>query len=102
MSNNNSSFVNKEIHLYDYLKEECRHTLIRSHFAGWAFFPFTNPGGGGGGKGVLGLISAGYMYVPLISQSPFPSIVYSVVKHRPYLSHFWEKQNFCNPILVTF
>ena len=49
MSNNNSSFVNKEIHLYDYLKEECRHTLIRSHFAGWAFFPFTNPGGGGEG-----------------------------------------------------
>ena len=52
MSNNNSSFANKEIQLYDYLKEECRPFLIRSHFAGWDFFPFTNPGGGGGGAWV--------------------------------------------------
>ena len=99
MSNNNSSFASKEIHLYDYLKEECRHSLIISHFAGWAFFPFTNAGGGGGGV-VLGLIFAGY--VLLVSQSPFSIIVYSVVKHRPHLRHFWEKSNFHDPNLVTF
>ena len=42
----------------------------------------TNHGGRGGG-GVLGLIFAGF--VPLASQSPFPSIVYSVAKYRPIL-----------------
>ena len=36
-----------------------------------------------GGRGVLGLIFAGF--VPLASQSPFPSIVYSVAKYRPLL-----------------
>ena len=27
-------------------------------------------------------------YVPLISQNPYPIIVYSVAKCRPHLSHF--------------
>ena len=46
----------------------------------------TNHGGGGG---VLGLIFAGF--VPLASQSPFPSIVYSVAKYRPILvTLIWE------------
>ena len=45
----------------------------------------TNHGGGG----VLGLIFAGF--VPLASQSPFPSIVYSVAKYRPLLvTLIWE------------
>ena len=41
------------------------------------------------GGGVLGLIFAGF--VPLVSQSPFPSIVYSVAKYRPILvTLIWE------------
>ena len=41
------------------------------------------------GRGVLGLIFAGF--VPLASQSPFPSIVYSVAKYRPLLvTLIWE------------
>jgi len=48
-----------------------------------------------GGGGLLGLIFAGY--VPLASQNPYPIIVYSVAKYRPYLIHFWE-----NVVLVTF
>ena len=45
----------------------------------------TNHGGGG----VPGLIFAGF--VPLASQSPFPSIVYSVAKYRPILvTLIWE------------
>ena len=41
----------------------------------------------GGGGGLLGVISAGY--VPLAPQSPYPIIVYSVINYRPHLSHFW-------------
>ena len=42
----------------------------------------------GGGR-VPGLIFAGF--VPLASQSPFPSIVYSVAKYRPILvTLIWE------------
>ena len=42
-----------------------------------------------GGRGVLGLIFAGF--VSLASQSPFPSIVYSVAKYRPLLvTLIWE------------
>ena len=37
---------------------------------------FSLCGGGGGGEGVHRLIFAGY--VPLVSQSPYPIIVYSV------------------------
>ena len=44
-------------------------------------------GQGGGVRGVLGLIFAGY--VPLASQSPYPIIVYSVANCRPHLCHFW-------------
>ena len=39
------------------------------------------------GRGVLGLIFAGY--VLLASQSPYPITVYSVANYRPHLSHFW-------------
>ena len=42
------------------------------------------------GRGVLGLIFAGY--VPLASQSPYPIIVYSVANYRPHLSHFWANK----------
>ena len=42
----------------------------------------------GGGGGLLGLISTGY--VPLVSQNPYPIIVYSVAKYGLHLSHFWE------------
>lgn len=38
-------------------------------------------------KGVLGLISAGY--VPPVSKSPYPVIVYPVANYRPYRNHFW-------------
>ena len=41
-----------------------------------------------GGGGVLGLISTGY--VPMVSQNPYPIIVYSVAKYGLHLSHFWE------------
>ena len=41
-----------------------------------------------GGGGLLGLISTGY--VPLVSQNPYPIIVYSVAKYGLRLSHFWE------------
>ena len=55
----------------------------------------------GGGKGVLGLIFAGY--VPLVSQSPYPIIIYSVANYRPHLSHFWGNScDFRDPNLVTF
>ena len=40
-----------------------------------------------GGWGALGIIFAGY--VPLASQSPYPSIVYSLANYRPCLRHFW-------------
>ena len=40
----------------------------------------------GGGVGVLGLIAG---YVPLVWQSPYPIIVYSVTNYRPHFSHFW-------------
>ena len=55
------------------------------------------PPGGGGGRGLLGLIFAGY--VPLVSQNPYPITVNSVAKYRPHLSHFGEKCNFRNPDL---
>ena len=42
---------------------------------------------GSGGGGVLGSGFAGY--VPLVSQNPYPIIVYSVANYRPHLSHFW-------------
>ena len=63
----------------------CRHSLSLSLLAliwglGW--------GGGGGGK--LGLILAGY--VPLVSQSPYPIIVYSAANYTPHLSHFWANK----------
>ena len=54
-----------------------------------------SPGGGGGGGGVLGLVFAGY--VPLVSQSPYSIIVYSVANYRPHLSHFWAKVIFAIP-----
>ena len=44
------------------------------------------PGSGGGGRGLLRLIFAGY--VPLAPQSPYPIIVYSVADCIPHLSHF--------------
>ena len=40
-----------------------------------------------GGGEVLGSRFAGY--VPLASQNPYPTIVYSVASYRPHLSHFW-------------
>ena len=47
-----------------------------------------SPGKVGGGV-LLGLIFAGY--VPLASQSPYPSIFYSVANYSSHLSHFWAK-----------
>ena len=41
---------------------------------------------GGGGRGVLWLLFAGY--VRLASQSPYPIIIYSVANYRSHLSHF--------------
>ena len=37
-------------------------------------------------RGLFGLIFAGYML--LASQNPYPTIVYSVAKYRPHVSHF--------------
>ena len=53
------------------------------------------PGGGGGGRGALGSIFAGYL--PLASQSPYPIIVYSVANYRPHLSHFSGNVKFVIP-----
>ena len=55
---------------------------------------------GAGGRGVLGLIFAGY--VPLASQSLYPIIVYSVANYRPYLSHFWANMLFSRSQLKHF
>ena len=41
-------------------------------------------------RGVLGLFFAGY--VSLASESPYPTIVFSVANYRPHLSHFWANQ----------
>ena len=49
------------------------------------------------GGGELGLMFAGY--VPLVSQSPYPILVYFLANYRPHLSHFC---NFRDPNLVTF
>ena len=58
-------------------------------------------GGGGGGGGLLGSIFAEYM--PLASQNPYPTIVYSVANYRPHLSHFWPRIFlFLNPCLPEF
>ena len=46
-----------------------------------------SPSEGRGGGVLLGLIFAGY--VPLVSQSPYSIIVYSLANCRPHLSHFW-------------
>ena len=45
---------------------------------------------GWGGGGVVGLTFAGY--VLLVSQSPWPIVVYSVANYRPHLSHFWANR----------
>ena len=46
----------------------------------------TNHGGGGGTW-----VNFSWVCVPLASQSPFPSIVYSVAKYRPILvTLIWE------------
>ena len=45
-----------------------------------------SPGKGGG---FLGSMFAGY--VPLVSQNPYPIIVYSAAIYRPHLSHFWPR-----------
>ena len=50
--------------------------------------------------GLLGLIFAGY--VPLASQSPYPTRVYSVANYRPHLVTFGQICNFRDPRLVTF
>ena len=57
-------------------------------------YPKLEPVGGEGG-GLLGLIFAGY--VPLASWSPCSIIVYSVAKHKPHLSNFWENVIFAIP-----
>ena len=36
-------------------------------------------------------------YVPLASWNPCHNIVYSMVKYRPHLSHFWENVIFAIP-----
>ena len=56
---------------------------IRVYFGTYTFGESWGPGGGG----VLGSTFAGYM--PLVSQNPYPIIVYSVASYRPHLSHFW-------------
>ena len=59
------------------------------------------PGRGGGrGRGVLGLIFAGY--VPLASQSSYPIIVYSMANYRPHLSHFGANMQFSRSHLSHF
>ena len=47
------------------------------------------------GRGVLGLILAGY--VPLASQSIYPITVYFVANNKPHFSHFWAKVIFLIP-----
>ena len=49
-------------------------------------FSLTTYSQGEGGGGYLGLIFVGY--VQLVSQSPYPIIVYSVANYRPHISHF--------------
>ena len=50
-----------------------------------------HPGRGEGGGGEIWLLELIFVgYVPLASQYPYPIIVYSVAKHRPHVSHFWE------------
>ena len=48
--------------------------------------------------GLLGLIFAGY--VPLASQSPYPTRVYSVANYRPHLVTFGQICNFRDPRLA--
>ena len=44
----------------------------------------------GGGGGVGGGTWVNFVgYVPLVSQSLYPIIVYSVGNYKPHLSHFW-------------
>ena len=50
---------------------------------------------GAGGRGVLGLIFAGY--VPLASQSLYPIIVYSVANYRPIVVTFGQICYFRDP-----
>ena len=47
------------------------------------------------GKGVFGLMFAGY--VPLASQSPYPNIVYFLANYRPHLSYFLENVIYAIP-----
>ena len=54
----------------------------------------------GGGGGVLGLIFV--EYVPLASQSPYPTRVYSVANYRLHLSHFWANMLFSRSHLSHF
>ena len=52
------------------------------------------------GREALGLFF--YGYVPLVSQSPYPIIVYSVANYRPILVTFGQICNFRDPNLVAF
>ena len=54
---------------------------------------------GAGGRGVLGLIFAGY--VPLASQSLYPIIVYSVANYRPIVVTFGQICYFRDPSWIT-
>ena len=47
------------------------------------------------GRGLLGLMFAGY--VLLASQSRYPIIVYFLANYRPHLSHFLENVIFAIP-----
>ena len=41
-------------------------------------------------------------YLPLISQNPYPFLVYFTANYRPHLSHFLvDKCDFRDPNLVT-
>ena len=65
-------------------------TFLRQYLSSRIFVP------GGGGGGLLGSISAGY--VPLASPNPYPIIVYSVAIIDPILVTF-EQMPFSLPQL---
>ena len=78
------------------LKHSCIHSFVIHHLSGGEKIPrerslYRGRGGGGTFAG----------YVPLASQSPYPTIVYSVFMD-PILVIFGQICNFRDPNLATF
>ena len=69
------------------LKGSCIHSFVIHHLSVGEKYHVKGVCIPRGGIGVLGLIFAAC--VLLASQSPYPTIVYSVANYGPHLSHIW-------------